>query len=404
MVSELVVRAGRHDESWVADLLTQRGSPFHRPSMSRLVVDVTNATETETFFNAAQSAGIPFVVDPMTVLTQGPVREGDRWLRLPYAQQEPVAVTDLTARLDQLVEEVVQAQLEASATVIVPPYFVVDAPGTPAFELSIRSVQLTAEYCRANGIALKLMPILCAQIKSFGPENTWRSGIDRFAARIRDFELDAVAACLGPAGNGDDSVAKVTNVFATMLRLQQLTGSSVIAWRQGVLGPGLVAAGVAGYECGAGIGEQAKPTDMKNARAKQGGGPGGIYLEPFGRSLPYTPARVLLGNISMRPKVMCDVESCCPTVTATLDNTKPHSIRSRARQLDRLDRQPHSAWRLNDVATGSRAAHTLAQQANRILKQEYAAQNIERGSLIHPKTFESLSTVCTAISRQRQAS
>lgn len=404
MSSELIIRAGKHDESVVADVLAQKGSPFNRPAMSRLVVDIPNAIDSDGFFNAAQSAGIPFIVDPMTILTQGNVRDGDRWLRLSYASQEIVQPAQLRAGLVQMVEQVVQAQLDAHATVIVPPYFVVDSPESPTFDLAIDAVLLTADFCRRSGIGLKLMPLLCAQIKSFGPENTWPVGIDRFAARLRDLDVDVIAACLGPAGDGKDSVAKVANVFGAMLQLQQVAGHPVIAWRQGVLGPGLVAAGIGGYECGAGIGEQAKPTQMKKAHEKQGGGPGGIFLDPFGRSVPLRVAQILLGNMATRPKVMCDVETCCPSVAATLDRPKPHAIRSRARQLDRLDRQPQSSWRLNDVATSAKAAHTLAVQANKTLRLEYTERDIDGGAFVHPKTFESLSDVCAAISRQRRAS
>lgn len=392
-----------HDETLVADLLMQRGSPFHRPSMSRLVVDLPNAGN-EAFFNSAQSAGIPYVVDPMTVLMQGPVRDGDRWLSLPFAQREPQGVDVLRANLDRLVEQVVQAQVEASATVIIPPYFVVDETASPALELAIESIESTADYCRANNIRLKLMPILVGQIKAFGPENTWPVGIDRFAEAVRDLDIDVIAACLGPAGDGKDSVAKVGHVFAAMLELQASSRHSVVAWRQGVLGPGLVAAGLAGYECGPGIGEQAQPTKMKNAHAKKGGGPGGVYIEPLGRSVPLTPARILLGDIAMRPKVMCEHETCCPGVAATLDRPKHHAIRSRARQLDRIDRQPRSSWRLNDVANSARAAHTLATQANKTLKQYYVANDIAGGALIHATTLESLHTVTTALSQHRQAS
>lgn len=271
------------------------------------------------------------------------------------------------------------------------------------FEVAIDAVHRTADFCSRNGIGLRLMPILVAQIKAFGPENTWETGIDRYAAEFNELDIDSIAACLGPAGDGNDSVAKVTNVFNAMIRLQNRSGRRVTAWRQGVLGPGLVAAGITGYECGPGIGEQSQPTKLKNAHAKKGGGPGGIYIDPLGRSIPYTAARVLLGDMAMRPKVMCDVESCCPGVTTTLDQPKPHAIHSRARQLARLDQQPERKWRLNDIARAASAAKTLALQANKVLAREYAARDIERGSMVRLTTFESLSKVCSAIGGQSQA-
>lgn len=406
MAIDLTIRAGLRDESLVENLLVQRGSPFHQPSMSRLVVDAATTLESDAFRNAAQSAGIPFIVDPQTVLLQGPVRDGDRWLKLPYAQAAPldaVAFASDVLALDRLVEQVVVTQIQAQATVIVPPYFVVDHPDDPTLAIAVEAVRRTAEFCSRNSINLKLLPTLVAQIKTFGPENTWEVGIDRFADAVSDFDVESVAACLGPAGDGKDSVAKVTNVFNTMIRLQVRSGHPVTAWRQGVLGPALVAAGLSGYECGPGIGEQSQPTKMKNAHAKKGGGPGGIYLDPLGRSVPYTAARILLGDMAIRPKVMCDVESCCSGVGATLDNPKLHAVRSRARQLDRLAAQPERRWRLNDIAKSASAAKTLAVQANKILTREYATHNIERGAKVHPGTFESLAVVCSAIGGQEQA-
>lgn len=400
MASELLIRAGLNDGRLIEDLLARHSSPFHQPSLSRVVVDAQTTVETDVFHNAAQSAGVSFVVDPQTILLQGTVRDGDRWLQLPYGASEPVDVSAWSgdgSEIDALVEKVVVTQIQAHATVIMPPYFVVDRPDSPVLDLGIEAVAKTAAFCSRNGIGLKLMPLLCAQIKTFGPENTWAAGIDRFATTLRDLPIDSVAACLGPAGDGDDSVSKVTNVFNSLIRLQNMSGHPVVAWRQGVLGPGLVAAGLSGYECGAGIGEQSQPTQMKRAHEKKGGGPGGIYLEPLGRSVGYAPARILLANLALRPKIMCDVESCCPSVSDTLDNPKPHAIRTRARQLRRVDEMGDRRWRLNHIAIAARAAHTLAVQANKVLDAEYQERDVERRIMLHPKVYESLSEVCSGI-------
>jgi hypothetical protein len=83
----------------------------------------------------------------------------------------------------------------------------------------------------------------------------------------------------------------------------------------------------------------------------------------------------------MRPKVMCDDESCCHSVANTLDQARPHAVRTRARMLRQLDEQPHRRWRLNHVARQAKAAVTLATQANKLLESEGEKQRIKAGNL-----------------------
>ena len=119
-----------------------------------------------------------------------------------------------------------------------------------------------------NGISLPVVPILCARLKSFGPEKSWRTGLDRFAAAALDLGPEAIGLCLSPAGSlRDDSYNKVLRLFAATRRLKQ-TGTRVIAWRQGIYGPGLVAAGIDGYETGIGTRERANVASAITARSR----------------------------------------------------------------------------------------------------------------------------------------
>jgi hypothetical protein len=177
----------------------------------------------------------------------------------------------------------------------------------------------------------------------------------------------------------------------------------IVAWRQGIYGPALVAAGLAGCETGIGTGEQTNIVRQQaNRRAKDktkrtGGGPG-TYLDQFGRSIPKPAAELLLGSNEMRPKLMCDDEGCCPTVGATLDNGRPHAVRSRARQLAELAEQPHRRWRLHSVARHAEAAATLAKQANRVLESASIKHKIGT------KNLEALAQVMTELGQADQTS
>ena len=83
----------------------------------------------------------------------------------------------------------------------------------------------------------------------------------------------------------------------------------------------------------------------------------------------------------MRPKVMCDDEACCPSVTATLDKPRHHAVRTRGRLLSNLMEQPAPRWRLNHIARDATAAMTIAAQANRVLEAQGARERIKARNL-----------------------
>jgi hypothetical protein len=147
---------------------------------------------------------------------------------------------------------------------------------------------------------------------------------------------------------------------------ETMTVSTCASWR------------VDGYETGIGTrelcnvaGSIASRRPPKPGAKKKGGGPFvGIYIEPLGRSVSPRVGETLLGHRSLRPKVMCDDERCCPDGAAsTLDQRRHHAVRSRAREMAALDGQPHAAWRLHQIAKDARAAQDLALQVNRVLKE-----------------------------------
>jgi hypothetical protein len=381
MAAELLIRPGSNDHQVVADLLAP-GAAAHllaegRPLISRLVVDAHLASQRRLLAQAAAGAGISYLIDPLTHLLQGEVRVEDRWARLPYAVARAVAAEELesSGARDELVAAVVDFQVEAGATAVIPPYAYAMAPEDPWFTISLDMITRTAAYMRRSGIKLQIVPLLCAQLQSFGIDKAWPAGIDRFTAAALAVEPVAVALCLSPVGAGSDSYHKVLRLFTTTEHVIR-AGVPVFAWRQGIYGPALVAAGARGYETGIGTSEQCNMASSTKSRRpriagkKQGGGAApGVFLEPLGRSVTTPIASALLGDLRMRPKVMCDDERCCPLgPTSTLDQHREHAVRARARTLAALDAMPQRAWKLHRVARDARASATLIGQANKTLR------------------------------------
>jgi hypothetical protein len=174
--------------------------------------------------------------------------------------------------------------------------------------------------------------------------------------------------------------------FRAMEQLQELlyrrglkqTGAQVMAWRQGVYGPALIAAGLDGYETGIGILERSRIADATTSRrppedvaeASGRGAPARVLLEALGRSIPGRAARILLEDKRTRHRLMCIEETCCPDgVTSTIKDNRGHGVRTRWRQLKALEDMPQPKWRLYNISDHSRQAATLAAQANKILAE-----------------------------------
>lgn len=382
-MAELLIRAAMNDHLVVGDLLAPATGPrlvSRRPPIDQLVADAHVAEARPSLADVAQAAGVPYLVDPDTPFLQTGVAADDRWAQLPFGQAGPVAPSAVDAA--RLVAQVVEFQLDKGATRIIPPYFYASSHSDPWFELSLALIEETAAYLRRNDVRLPVLPVLCAQLQSFGNHLHWSDGLDRFVDRVKEIGCSSAALCLSPAGNGDDGYGKVQRLFDAGRRVRS-GGLRTIAWRQGIYGPGLVAAGLDGYECGIGTGEQTNIPRQQSSRKPRddnghsGGGGAGIFIETLGRSVPRRVGQILLGDTAMRPKVMCDDEGCCPTVAATLDKPREHAVRTRARLLAGLVDQPATRWRLNYVAREATLAATLGTQANRVLEAEGASERIK---------------------------
>jgi hypothetical protein len=402
-MAELMIRAAMNDHLVVGDLLAPVAGPHlarRRAPIDQLVADAHVAEARPALAEFARSAGVAYLVDPNTVFLQTGVAADDRWAHLPYTQSDPVDCHAVSP--PELAAKVVEFQLDKGATTIIPPYFYASSPDEPWFALSLGLIDATAEYLRQNDVQLPVLPVLCAQLQSFGNHHLWAAGLDRFTARATGIGASSVALCLSPAGNGGDGYGKVRRLFDAAQHTKA-TGLRVVAWRQGIYGPGLIAAGLDGYECGIGTAEQSNITRQQSSRKPHddgghgGGGGAGIFIETLGRSFPRRVGQLLLGNTAMRPKVMCDDEGCCPSVTATLDKPREHAVRSRARILAVITDQPAARWRLNHIAREAISAVTLATQANRILEADGARERIRTRNL------DALAQVATELAERESA-
>lgn len=387
---ELLIRPGANDHEVIRDLLAPGAGtvllPGARPLIDRLVLDAHVAKSRPDFAEAAGHAGMPVLIDPLTVFWQGNLREADKWRQLPFGEASRLLPDELANdfRREKLVAEVVDFEIAMGATAIIPPYLYAASPSDPYFEIGLEMLRATSRYMTRNGIALPVIPVFCAQLQSFGPEKAWREGVDRFASVSVDLGPEAIAVCLSPAGAlAKDSYNKIFRLFAATRRVKRM-GTRVIAWRQGIYGPGLVAAGIDGYETGIGTREQtslaqtiASRKPPKPGKKPSGGAGPGIYLEPLRRSVISKVGETLLGHRSMRPKLMCDDERCCPNGAAsTLDQRRHHAVRSRSRELAAIEHQPHISWRLHQIGKDARTAAAIAVQANEVLKAAKVKERI----------------------------
>jgi hypothetical protein len=381
-VSELILRAGVNDHLMLADVMAPGGGVVSLrglPPIARLVVDAQVAKVRPQLASTALQAGIPFIVDPLTPLLEGTLRDDDSWALLPFGQSEPVRPWMLEGeqRRLKLIDQVVEFEVEHGASAIVPPYLYSSSPQDPRFELNLAMIRTTATYLQDHRIPLPTVPILAAQLHRFSPPEAWGDGIDRFKQLATEIDSEVIALCMSPVGDSRDSYNKLLSMFNVAQRMQQGTKTPVVAWRQGTYGEALVAAGLGGYETGAGTREQTNISRLVSSRrpspdGKKSGGPSvGVFLEPLGRSVPKPAAQTLLGTLQMRAKVMCDDESCCPYgPISTLDRPREHAIRTRARTLAEIDSMPERKWRLHKTARKAELAVAVTNQANQALREE----------------------------------
>ena len=373
---ELLIRPSFGDHKVLADLLSPNRITARRP-IDRLVLNAQDAARTEELVDAAKRSGTPLWIDPLTMLLQGELDPNDPWVRHVTFGQAAAWDKDLFSNpfmLDDLVAKAVEFQVEHGATAVIAPYFYCDRPESPAFAASLAMIARTARRMRTDGVALPLVVVLCAQLRGFAHRPGWQAAIDQFASAAVEVGPQAIALNLSPLGDGTESYAKLLDLIVAARHLRS-AGTPVIALRQGVYGPALVAAGLDGYECGMGIGEQTNIPSTISARKPKaddsttGFTPQGIYMSAFGRSVPVKVARVLLDDRRLRGRLVCESIRCCPRGTDSMLESKgrAHAVRARARALEELAEIPNPAWRLHHIAKQAAGSYVTATKANEVL-------------------------------------
>jgi hypothetical protein len=303
------------------------------------------------------------------------LRENDALAALPYGSSATRAQGEFIDPLkrEALLAGVLDFEVERGATIVIPPYLYARTPDEDWFQRTLELLEATRRRIDRIGLRLPLFAVLTVGHQGFAPPSTWSTGIDRFARKAAEIGAAAIGVSFSPT-TPKDSYSKVLAMFAATSRIKQVSGLPLYAWRQGIYGAGLTAAGLDGYETGIATSEACnlarslasrRPTGEER---KSGGNAPGIFIDLLGRSVPAQVGKLLLGS-SLKARVVCDDARCCPDGAAsTIQRPRQHAVRMRARQLRSQDALPHVSWRLHQLSKDAAAGSTLILHANHILE------------------------------------
>lgn len=401
---DLFVRAGRRDNLVIEELVAPASAGVQlgrRVPFRGVVVDAPTAVAQPHLREAAEAAGLPFIVDPLTTLLQDVQARDNSWATLPFAHPELMTPVDLEsgAMQDELIDRSVRFQLENGASVITPPYFYAKDTADPWFAIQVSSNRRTAAYLAQERISVPVAPVLAASLRRFGTHASWAAGVDTFMDSIDGMNVRHVGLALSAsrAQNGDTE-DRISAYLSTVAHMSSRV--PVMAWRQGQYGLAAVAAGAMGYQTGPGTDERCDlPNLARNRRPKPTdavpttfGTTKFVYSSLFGRSFPERVVEALLANRHLRGTLVCPDASCCPDgASSMVDSWRQHALRSRGRQLEEVSSMPGTAWRLNAIASQADQAATAARTANDVLEDAGARERVPE------RSFRSLATVTEAM-------
>lgn len=369
MTAELITRAGSRDAVLMRRIFGVDGSvaAAHRPS--RLVTDAHVAAGTDLAVTA-RTAGVPFLVDPLTHYLQDAQHPDHPWTRLPFATPKAVTPADLmnVARCERLAEEVVESQVAHGATKIIAPYLHVERPDNGWMEAQVRLWRSTRAVLDAQGESLPVIAVVALG---------WRCLVGRAVAELLplwDALRDLVPAEVAVAASKSHDGTKPDERLVDLLMLIQELGRSypVIMWQQGLLGEACVAAGAQGYECGIGWRErcdlnQAMGLHREPLRLNSPRGPRPVYLADLGRSVQKATIKAVHEYPALWRSIICADPGCCaPAGTSLLADARRHAIVARARELAVLDAATTPAWAWGRLADKATQGLALAARINTI--------------------------------------
>ncbi|KGI65875.1 hypothetical protein MJO55_29430 (plasmid) [Mycolicibacterium rufum] len=208
---DLFVRAARSDNLVIDELLAPAtaGVPFggRGVPMRGLVVDAPTAHAQPALRQAAEGAGLPLIVDPLTHLFQDEQPADKGWATLSFAAARALPAEHFLDRpeLTEMVRKSIAFQLDHGATILVPPYFHAKSPGDPWFQVQLAANRCAAAFLRGEGINLQVAPILAGSLKTFGARKHWAPGVDEFLRSIATLNVRYVPVALSSSRptNGD---------------------------------------------------------------------------------------------------------------------------------------------------------------------------------------------------------
>lgn len=130
---ELLIRPSVGDHKVLADLMAPGLARSRRP-IDRLVLNAQDIARSNALVDAAKRSGTPVIIDPLTMLLQGPIEPQDPWVQhVPFVQTDPVADTLLTNPfwLDDLVSKAVEFQVDRGRLRSSPPTSTPTTRGRP---------------------------------------------------------------------------------------------------------------------------------------------------------------------------------------------------------------------------------------------------------------------------------
>ena len=176
MSSELFIRPGQNDHEVIAELIASDSSPTlmsgdRRFPIDRVVADAHIAAKRPQLARSAASAGIPFMVDPLTHFWQTALRESDALAQLPYGSQAARLSEDFTNPLtrEALLEAVIDFEVERGATVVIAPYLFARTPEDGWFKRGLELLEATRRRMERTGLHLPLFAVLAVGHQGFAP-------------------------------------------------------------------------------------------------------------------------------------------------------------------------------------------------------------------------------------------
>ena len=400
----LLIRAAHNDHTMIEKLVAPASAGLwatRRLPLTGVVADASVTVQRPRLREIAGAAGVPYIVDPVTPLLQDLQAPDHAWARLPFATAEKMTPADLShsALQDELLERTFDFQREHGATMLIPPYLYSARRDDGWFDVNLQLLRRSARYLEQQGIDLPVVPVFAASLLEFAPRPAWRTGIDEFIEVAASMNLRYVALSWSTSDPGKEGYAKLAHLLTATRHASSRV--PVIGWRQGLYGLALTACGAVGYETGAGQTERchypefsARRRPSGDAEAAQEGGNAYVYFSTFGRSLARGTGQALLANPSLRGSLVCvDEAGCCPDgATSMVNEWREHAIRSRARELEDLQRMPASVpWRLNRIARGAERSLADARLANAVLADAGVSQRLPDG------TFRELARVADEV-------